>query len=70
MSICWGWTTEPFPNPLTPASNSTVIDIEGMTHYAEHPDTLPALFKEVAQRLGRCAGKRGVHQDSGCDPSP
>ena len=44
-----GLATEPFPNPLTPASNSTVIDIEGVTHYAEHPDTLPTLFKEVAR---------------------
>jgi len=46
-----GLPTAPFPNPLTRASNSTVIHIEGKTHYAEHPDTLPALFKEVA-RLG------------------
>ena len=44
-----GLETAPFPNPLTPASNSTVIDIEGTTHYAEQPDTLPALFQEVAQ---------------------
>jgi monoamine oxidase len=44
-----GLPTAPFPNPLTRASNSTVIHIEGKTHYAEHPDTLPALFKEVAQ---------------------
>jgi len=44
-----GLPTAPFANPLTRASNSTVIHIEGKTHYAEHPDTLPALFKEVAQ---------------------
>jgi tryptophan 2-monooxygenase len=44
-----GLPTAPFANPLTRASNSTVIHIEGTTHYAEHPDTLPALFKEVAQ---------------------
>ena len=44
-----GLPTAPFPNPLTPASNSTVIHIEGTTHYAEQPDTLPALFQEVAQ---------------------
>ena len=65
-----GLPTAPFPNPLTRASNSTVINIEGTTHYAEQPDTLPALFQEVARSLGRCAGRRGVHQDSGCDPSP
>ncbi len=44
-----GLETEPFPNPLTPASNSTVIHIEGTTHYAEQPDTLPPLFREVAK---------------------
>ena len=27
-----GLQTRPFPNPLTPASGSTVIDIEGRTH--------------------------------------
>ena len=44
-----GLGTTPFPNPLTPASNSTVIHIEGTTHYAEQPGTLPTLFQEVAQ---------------------
>ncbi|HEY7858122.1 MAG TPA: FAD-dependent oxidoreductase [Candidatus Nanopelagicales bacterium] len=43
-----GLRTEPFPNPLTPASGSTVIDIEGTTHYAEQLSDLPALFREVA----------------------
>src|SRR6476619_1049897 len=44
-----GLETAPFPNPLTPASPSTVIDIEGVTHYAERLDTLPELFNEVAR---------------------
>ena len=43
-----GLPTRPFPNPLTPASGSTVIDIEGRTHYAELPGNLPPLFGEVA----------------------
>lgn len=43
-----GLRTEPFPNPLTPASGSTVIDIEGTTHYAEQLSDLPPLFQEVA----------------------
>ncbi|CCG02629.1 flavin monoamine oxidase family protein [Blastococcus saxobsidens] len=43
-----GLETKPFPNPLTPASGSTVIDIEGETHYAESSETLPPLFREVA----------------------
>lgn len=32
-----GLETKPFPNPLTPASGSTVIDLEGQTHYAQKP---------------------------------
>ena len=43
-----GLQTAPFPNPLTPASGSTVIDIEGTTHYAELPGNLPPMFREVA----------------------
>src|SRR6478609_9589783 len=44
-----GLDTAPFPNPLAPGSDSTVIHIEGTTHYAEKSDTLPPLFQEVAQ---------------------
>ena len=43
-----GLETRPFPNPLTPASGSTVIDLEGKTYYAEKMADLPALFREVA----------------------
>ncbi len=43
-----GLETKPFPNPLTPASGSTVIDLEGKTHYAQSLKDLPALFQEVA----------------------
>ncbi len=38
-----------FPNPLTPAAGSTVIDLWGETHYAETLDDLPPLFHEVAR---------------------
>lgn len=43
-----GLETKPFPNPLTPASGSTVIDLEGKTYYAESLKDLPPLFQEVA----------------------
>jgi monoamine oxidase len=43
-----GLETQPFPNPLTDASGSTVIDLEGQTYYAEKLDDLPPLFREVA----------------------
>lgn len=39
----------PFPNPLTPASGSTVVDLEGETYYARSLDDLPPLFHEVAE---------------------
>src|SRR3990167_5090226 len=44
-----GLQTRPFPNPLTPASGSTVIDLEGETHYAQSLADLPAVFREVAE---------------------
>jgi lysine 2-monooxygenase len=43
-----GLQTKPFPNPLTEAAGSTVVDLEGVTHYAGSLDDLPPLFTEVA----------------------
>ena len=43
-----GLQHKPFPNPLTPAAGSTVVDIEGQTHYARTLADLPTLFHEVA----------------------
>ncbi|AMT69717.1 flavin monoamine oxidase family protein [Mycobacteroides immunogenum] len=43
-----GLTAKPFPNPLTPAAGSTVIDIEGVTHHAREVGDLPTIFREVA----------------------
>src|SRR5262245_46786808 len=44
-----GLETSPFPNPLAPATPSTVIDLEGETVYVEKPADLPAIFREVEQ---------------------
>ncbi|MFK8251165.1 flavin monoamine oxidase family protein [Ancylobacter terrae] len=44
-----GLATTPFPNPLSPATPSTVIDLGGQTHYARTLADLPPLFAEVAQ---------------------
>ena len=44
-----GIESAPFPNPLTPAAGSTVIDLLGQTHYAVTLDDLPPLYREVAQ---------------------
>ncbi|PVA07788.1 flavin monoamine oxidase family protein [Thalassorhabdomicrobium marinisediminis] len=48
-----GIESMPFPNPLTPAAGSTVVDLLGETHYAESLDDLPPLFHEVAQAYDR-----------------
>ncbi len=44
-----GCESAPFPNPLTAAAGSTVIDLEGETMFARTLDDLPALYREVAQ---------------------
>jgi len=43
-----GLQTRPFPNPLTEAAGSTVVDLEGDTYYASSLGDLPPLFREVA----------------------
>lgn len=44
-----GLKAKPFPNPLSPATASTVIDLEGQTYYAEKQADLPQIFQEVAE---------------------
>ncbi|WP_020558210.1 flavin monoamine oxidase family protein [Thiofilum flexile] len=44
-----GAESRPFPNPLTEAAGSTVIDLEGETFYAQTLADLPPIFREVAQ---------------------
>jgi monoamine oxidase len=55
-----GLRSEPFPNPLTPASGSTVVDLEGATHYARSMDDLPPMFREVADAWAK-ALEDGAH---------
>jgi tryptophan 2-monooxygenase len=43
-----GLESKPFPNPLVPASPSTVIDLEGETVYVERPEDLPRKYKDIA----------------------
>ena len=43
-----GIESMPFPNPLTPAAGSTVIDLEGESHYAETLEDLPLIYQEVS----------------------
>ncbi len=43
-----GLKTKPFPNPLTEAAPTTVVDLEGEAHFANTIDDLPEIFREVA----------------------
>lgn len=44
-----GCRTRPFPNPLTPAAGSTVIDLEGETLFARTLTDLPPFYAEIAR---------------------
>jgi lysine 2-monooxygenase len=48
-----GLQTRPFPNPLTEAAGSTVVDLEGETYYGASLEDLPPLFTEVADGWAR-----------------
>jgi lysine 2-monooxygenase len=43
-----GLETRDFPNPLAPATSSTVIELAGQKHYANTSADLPPFFREVA----------------------
>lgn len=43
-----GLRNEPFPNPLTPAAGSTVVDIGGETFYGRTVADLPPQFAEIS----------------------
>jgi len=55
-----GLETKPFPNPLDPASPSTIIDLEGETSYIEGEGDEPPLLREVAQAWA-AALEEGAH---------
>jgi tryptophan 2-monooxygenase len=61
-----GLESKPFPNPLVPASPSTVIDLEGENIYVEKPEDLPQKFKDIAsdweKALEEGAGFSGLQQ--------
>ncbi|RJS45747.1 flavin monoamine oxidase family protein [Nocardioides cavernaquae] len=44
-----GLTTTEFPNPLSEAAPSTVVDLKGETHYARTLDDLPDEYRAVAE---------------------
>ena len=48
-----GLRTEPFPNPLAPATSSTVIDLKGVRHTAKSMSDLPTIYQQVAHYWDR-----------------
>jgi monoamine oxidase len=48
-----GLSTTPFPNPLAPATPSTVLELGGERYYAETAADLPPFFAEVADAWSR-----------------
>ena len=49
-----GLRTEPFPNPLSPATPSTVVDLKGESHYAETIADLPQVYRDVMDAWNAC----------------
>ncbi|MDO7868216.1 flavin monoamine oxidase family protein [Nocardioides jiangxiensis] len=48
-----GLRTEAFPNPLSEATPSTVVDLKGETHFARTLADLPPVYTEVAEAWTR-----------------
>ena len=64
-----GLETVPFPNPLTPATPSTVIELEGRAHYAVTAADLPAGVPRGRPGLDRGARAGGqLQRHAGRDP--
>jgi tryptophan 2-monooxygenase len=59
IDLC-GLETKPFPNPLTEAAPSTVVDLKGKTHYARRLEDLPAVFRQVSEAWHRALDS-GTH---------
>ena len=49
-----GLETKPFPNPLSPDTPSTVVDLKGESHYARTLDDLPEVYHQVMHAWNRC----------------
>jgi len=55
-----GLETVPFPNPLTDAAHSTLIELGGQAFYARRASDLPPVFQEVEQAWAQ-ALDQGAH---------
>lgn len=55
--------TKSFPNPLTEAAGSTVIDLAGVKTYAESTEDLPPIFKEVSAAWDEALNNEAQFED-------
>jgi len=55
-----GLETKPFPNPLTDAAHSTVIELGGEEYYARRASDLPVVFQDV-EKAWQQALDEGAH---------
>ena len=58
-----GCTARPFPNPLSGAAGSTVIDLEGETMFARTLSDLPPLYREIAEAYDRALADQAAFPD-------
>ncbi|MGY9048324.1 amine oxidase [Puniceibacterium antarcticum] len=58
-----GCRTSPFPNPLSAAAGSTVIDLEGETFFARKLDDLPPLYREIAEAYDKALADQAAFPD-------
>ncbi|MEM1129643.1 MAG: NAD(P)/FAD-dependent oxidoreductase [Pseudomonadota bacterium] len=58
-----GCETRPFPNPLTGAAGSTVIDLEGETHFARTLGDLPGEYRDIAQAYDAALAEQAQFPD-------
>ncbi len=66
-----GLETEEFPNPLSDAAPSTVVDLKGETHYAQHVRRPAARLHRGRHRLAEDPGAAGrPARPPGGDPGP
>jgi tryptophan 2-monooxygenase len=55
-----GLETRPFPNPLTEAAHSTLIELGGREYYARRASDLPVIFQDV-EKAWQSALDEGAH---------
>lgn len=58
-----GCKTRPFPNPLSKAAGSTVIDLEGKTFFARSLQDLPPLYGEIAAAYDQALADQAAFPD-------